>query len=1412
MAKTPKSADKKMKTIFSYFNKTPSEKRSALTSQSDQNSEIDKVASAPKLRDEEIVANLKVNEGDLVWAKMQGHPWWPSLVCKHCKEGKFWKKENATMKIHVQFFGSPPSRGWVKEMSIKPFTGSSSKDCQKGGFLHCHQAAWKDALKEADKALHVSVEARDKLVVTIDSSDDLKKGKDDKENAPGNSESMSSSSTPKRKSTRNTGKNKRRRIIMDSDEEEEAGDDSNEESFQPSTEEDSTDDGVSEGDSDETNNNHNSDDDDDDNGGKPIKTKKRSRGGKIKSESKVEKSPTRGVVRVFPNQIVKRSRPKKLKKTDDDKDDDMKIDMCDDSEDRKTQVKTAQTTSPNSSGQRTFPHTSFKFLQPPYIMDANRRKEDDPDYDPKTLYVPVDFLNKQTPAMKQWWVLKSQYFDTLLFFKMGKFYELFHMDAVIAVNELGLLFMKISTNNEHFHVKIFESNHYSVINYTSTICTQGDHAHCGFPEISYGRYSDILVQRGYKVARVEQTETPDQMQERCKQTKSSSKIDKVVRREICSVQSKGTKRSSFIDGDCSGTNHNFLLAIAEKNVGSKSTYGVCFLDVMIGKFYVGEFEDDRHGSRLRTLASHHPPVQVLYEKGKLSEKTKMIFNGCLSQCLKEGLKSSTEFWDATKTLKQLHELKYFLPAGNDDNDDENADGVDNKTEWPEIFHKLTDPDDPLRLTPSSTFQLALSALGATVWYLRRCLMDEELLSLKSFELYTPVDYNTEQTNGRSGSEHGNISNVDEDAADESYSSQCNRSSQSVESTNKRMVLDGVTLVNLDVLVNSSNGTIEGTLLQKLDSCKTAFGKRLIKQWLCSPLCNVSSINDRLDAMEDLMKVKEVTASIVPLLAKLPDLERLLNKIHTLGSSKRNKNHPDSRAVFFEDVVYSKRKIEDFLQTVEGFRTTLSIIKKFSNSTSDFKSNILKQCVLMKSEDDQVGRGAGRFPNIKPTLDFFDSAFDHQKARSAGVIKPMLGVNKNYDCAVNDIKSIEDKLNGLLDHLKKQLGCKTLTYFGTARNRYQVEVPEAFCRKISDDFEVTSQRKGFKRYQSEEIKRWFAKLMDAEDRRDEAQRDTMRCIFDQFDRHYNKWIEATQCIAVLDVLLSLSVYSGQSDGVMCRPNVVPYLKESFVEIRSGRHPCIGGRTFVGGDYIPNDTIIGQQDESSSSPRVLLVTGANMGGKSTLMRQVGLICLLAQLGCYVPAEVCRLTPVDRIFTRLGASDHIMSGESTFFVELSETSCVLQHATKHSLVLLDELGRGTATYDGNAIASAVLQELSDNIRCLTLFSTHYHTIVERFSSNRNVSLAHMACMVENEDDDDPTQETITFLFKLSSGNCPKSYGFNAARLAGIPDQVIREAHTKARQFEESVRTIKMFRQLWRMKSSEAATKNISSIISQI
>lgn len=709
----------------------------------------------------------------------------------------------------------------------------------------------------------------------------------------------------------------------------------------------------------------------------------------------------------------------------------------------------SQSSSSGSSGgggATVWDHEKLEWLQEERRKDGRRRRVTDEEYDPTSLYVPEDFLNRNSPGMRQWWVLKSQMFDTVIFYKVGKFYELYHMDAVIGVNELGLTFMK------------------------------GTWAHSGFPEIGFGRFSDVLVQKGYKVARVEQTETPEMMEARCKAMAKPTKFDRVVRREVCRVITRGTQTYSVLDGAPSESQSKFLLSVKEKAEDESCRfYGVCFVDTSVGCFHVGQFSDDRHCSRLRTLIAHFAPAEVLFERGNPSVDTRKILKASLSSALQEGLAAGTQFWDAQKTLKTLSEEDYFRDAA--------AEGRGTGRHLlPALLKKMTSDSDSLGLTPKEGYELALAALGGCIFYLKKCLVDQELLSMANFEEYVPVDVEMEK------------------AAD---------SASFFAQTRQRMVLDGVTLANLEIFHNGSGGS-EGTLLERLDTCCTPFGKRLLKQWLCAPLCNPASIRDRLDAVDDLMGAQAQAAEASDLLKKLPDLERLLSKIHTIGTPLKGQDHPDGRAVLYEEVTYSKRKIADFLSALEGFQTMQEVVSVLGQVSGDFQSTLLCQAVSLES-----GESGGLFPDLSSELRRWETAFDHQKARSTGVITPKAGFDPEYDQALTGIKNCEGKLQEYLDRQKKRLGCRNMSYWGTGRNRYQMEVPDSVSeRNVPEEYEVKSTKKGWKRYVTKETERLFTELQGFEEKRDAALKDCMRRLFYNFDKNYQDWKTGVECMAVL----------------------------------------------------------------------------------------------------------------------------------------------------------------------------------------------------------------------------------------------------------------------------------------------------------
>ncbi|EDW70562.1 probable DNA mismatch repair protein Msh6 [Drosophila virilis] len=943
------------------------------------------------------------------------------------------------------------------------------------------------------------------------------------------------------------------------------------------------------------------------------------------------------------------------------------------------------TTTSNMDEPVVWPHQKLDFLQPDKIKDKAGRRPDHPDYDKSTLHVPEKFLNGLSPGVRQWWILKSDNFDCVLFFKVGKFYELYHGDADVGVNELGFTYMR------------------------------GEFAHSGFPEISFDKMSSILIDRGYKVARVEQTETPDMMTERCKRIKAT-KFDKVVAREICQITDRGTQ---VFGSQCAiGPNHqpNYMLAIVEQDAGTSSKYGICFIDTSIGDFHVGEFDDDKSCSRLLTLISHHMPVLLLHEKSALSSRTQQILRTVLGGILKEQLPSAgNQVCSAEKTLKLLAE-RYYAGNGTEDN-------------WPLVLRTMQSDTDHLGLTPADPYKLALKALGQCIHYIAKCKLEPKVLPMARYQLYVPPDQEQEAN-----------------------------TKQPLAATLRRshMVLDATTLSNLRIVGE------EHSLLSTLDHCCTKFGKRLLHHWLCAPSCDLIVLRERQEAIGELLRQPDELQQLRALLAPMPDFERHLAQIHLFGSKRiAQTEHPDSRAILFEEKLYNKQKLRSFMSILKGFETLMKLPVMFQTCETKLMQRLT-----------QLPPNGGSYPDLSKQLKFFENAFDHEAADKTGVIAPQPGVDADYDEVQQRIADVQERLKIYLTEQERHFGCRVV-YFGSDKKRYQLEVPESHAHKANKSYALEGQVKGKKaarRYTTAETKALLKDMQQAEEARNAVLKDLARRLFEKFSNHYQQWKQCIDCVATLDVLAALAEYARQQL-VICVPELVSAQQaQPFIELEEGYHPCANPST-----YIPNGLQLGTNSEAPLS----LLTGPNMGGKSTLMRQVGLLVIMAQIGAHIPAVSCRLSLVDRIFTRLGAQDDILAGHSTFLVELNETSLILKHATCNSLVLLDELGRGTATYDGTAIAASVVNFLA-NLKCRTLFSTHYHNLIDFFHTDKRITLGHMACMVENEDNTDPTQETVTFLYKYTAGACPKSYGFNAAKLAGMPHGIIKRAYELSKKVE--------------------------------
>jgi len=1019
--------------------------------------------------------------------------------------------------------------------------------------------------------------------------------------------------------------------------------------------------------------------------------------------------------------------------------------------------------------------------------------------------------SKVSPAQKQWWDIKSQYADSVLLFKTGKFYEMFHDDADVGVKVLGFVYMK------------------------------GTLAHAGFPEAAYDKMLTKLVDAGYSVARVEQTETPDALKERKKKAPTGKK-PQVVCREVCGLVTKGTKTFCFLedasvlekDNGAGGNGRGPLLTIkeimledggdemiddSEDETGTKAVceYGVTIVDAVTGAVTMGQFADDVLRSRMQTLLASFGPSEVLYEGGA-NGASRTLISLLKSSCphnttfksvqpvemfpksfaidpndrrMLERVKSGVHPWDSDEALKELHRKGYYPRSSRKNEPSSGAEGI---SRWPEI----------LRSCIQGGATLALQSFGAALYYLQISLVDAEILSMGIVKPYCPpnnVDsgndksaatdhlqdmYSKEshQIDGRSLVEAEKTVDFGPSLVPASLDS----SIYEAESNIDHMALDGRTLTNLEILNNITSGGYQGSLLSKIDVTKSPHGSRLLRAWLLRPLFRKVDIDRRADVVEELAggAVAVAMAEARPLLKKIGDIERLLSRVHSMsgggcGEGGNGDSHPNDRAVLYEMDKYTKRKVGDFSKLLNGLRAAAEIPDLFANA--EIQSPMLEKIVRSTDEN-------GCFPaEMKERLDWFYDNFDLKKA-ARGEFEPSRGMDDDYDAACSEIEDIQRELQNYKDEMCSSVlqprntarsSWKYINLKEDSKDKYLIELPISV--QVPDDFYVKAKRgKGanqVNKYRTPAVEQLVQELERAIDVKNERKAAGMKLVFAKFDSMRSVWMAATHASAMLDALGSLAQIASQPG--FCRPQIMdcPPSAKPGIEVIQGRHPCVDV-THSGGDFIPNDLALGGKvDSDGDESSVLLLSGPNMGGKSTLLRQTCLITILAQVGSFVPAESCSLTPVDRIFTRLGASDRILCGQSTFFVELAETAAAVRGATRRSLVIMDELGRGTSTFDGTAIASATVQHLVERNQCLTLFATHYHSLLEDWKNEPSIRLGHMECVVE-DNNNDSEKKSIAFLYTLGDGPCPKSFGVNVARLAGLPDDVLERAKRVSVAFE--------------------------------
>lgn len=793
-----------------------------------------------------------------------------------------------------------------------------------------------------------------------------------------------------------------------------------------------------------------------------------------------------------------------------------------------------------------------------------------------------------SPMMKQYFEIKEQNKDCILFYRLGDFYEMFYEDAKIASRELELTL-------------------------TGRDCGQEERAPmCGVPFHSCESYIARLVAKGYKVAICEQTEDP-------KAAKG------LVKRGIIRVITPGTvmEQSMLEEGK-----NNYISCM----YSAGPSIGLCFCDISTGELYATEISGKDAGNILTNQLSAYYPREILlggdvvkmkslpaFIKSKLSAGVEMLEDPCFDtgRCAQTVLDQFGADYDIIKDRPVL-----------------------------------------------------LSTVGALIDYLKQTQMSG-LERISHIELYSEAQY---------------------------------------------MRLDFNTQRNLELTQTMLTKEKRGSLLWVIDKTKTAMGKRLMRSWLEHPLMNISKINNRQAAVEELVNDTVRRLELTENLTGIFDIERLMTKI-----------------------VYGSANARDLRSLCAAIQNLPKISGLIAPCTSSTLKYLYQNLDLLE--------------DIHAMIDMAIVDSPPFSVREGGMIRR--GYDEELDAVVVDMTDSKSILTGIETEEREKTGIpklkigynKVFGYYIEVTNSYKAQVPDTYIRKQT----LTN----CERFITPELKEIESRILGAKDRSVAMEYAIFDSVRQKIADNLERIQKTAKALAVLDVVTSLANVA--SDNRYVRPEVNA---STAIRIKDARHPVVE-TLLKDAPFVPNDVSL-----DSKGDRVAIITGPNMAGKSTYMRQIALIVLLAQIGSFVPAASAQIGIVDSIFTRVGASDDLASGQSTFMVEMSEVAHIVKTATSKSLLILDEIGRGTSTFDGMSIARAVLEFCADKkkLGAKTLFATHYHelTVMEDLLDGvKNYNIA-----VKKRGDD------ITFLRRIVPGGADDSYGIEVAKLAGVPNSIIQRA----------------------------------------
>lgn len=534
-------------------------------------------------------------------------------------------------------------------------------------------------------------------------------------------------------------------------------------------------------------------------------------------------------------------------------------------------------------------------------------------------------------------------------------------------------------------------------------------------------------------------------------------------------------------------------------------------------------------------------------------------------------------------------------------------------------------------------------------------------------------------------------------------------------SSKSLFIDTYTLRNLEITRNLRDGGKKDTLYDVLDFTKTAMGSRLLRKWLEYPLLNPKKINDRLDAVANLVSDFSLRNNLREQLKEIYDFERLLTRMEVGTANARDMN---------------------------ALKSSLYVLPAIKKSLAKATAKLLVN----------IHQKISTYDDLVVLIDKAIVEDPSFSIREGGFIKD--GYNQELDEYRNIAKNSKRLLQQMEEDEKNKTGIKSLKIGYNKVFGYYIEVRHSSTEMVPENYIRKQTLANAERYITPELKEFETKILGAQEKIVQLEYNLFAELRDILKTKISSIQNTAHEIAILDVLVSLAQAGDEYNYI--RPKL---LDDGTIHIKDGRHPLVE-RILNRDLFVPNDTHL-----DNAQNEIMIITGPNMAGKSTYMRQSALLTLMTQVGSFIPAREASISPVDKIFTRIGASDDLVSGQSTFMVEMNEVSHILKYATNKSLVILDEIGRGTSTYDGMSIARAVIEHIRDHIGAKTLFATHYHELTDL---EDDVHVKNYCIAVKEKGSD------VTFLRRIIRGSADKSYGIHVAKLAGLPQEVVKRAET--------------------------------------